>query len=69
MNRISLPPYYAFLSPFMDHFYELQDKTEIRKEDIKKEWQKTYSMPRKMKKQRRKELEIDWQIANWDLGF
>lgn len=41
-----------------------------RKQRVLDEWQKTYSMPRKMKKKRRKELNIDWSIASWDpMGF
>jgi hypothetical protein len=52
--------------PFIDQYFELQEKMEERKEEIKAEWQKIYSMPRKMKKRRRKELLIDWAIANWE---
>lgn len=36
------------------------------KQRIRDEWQKTFDMPRKMKKQRRKELRLDWAIANYD---
>jgi len=54
------------VGPFMDELFELQEKMEERKEEIKAEWKKTYSMPRKMKKRRRKELLLDWAIASWE---
>ena len=65
-ERMLMPESFMFLSPFMDQYYELKDKMEERKVHIKKEWQETYNMPRKQKKQKRKELELDWQIANWE---
>lgn len=59
----------SMVGPFMDEFYELQDKMEERKEEIKKEWIASRNLPRKQKKRKRKELSIDWQIANWSLGI
>lgn len=35
------------------------------KERILKEFEETKNMPRKKKKQRRKELNLDWSIASW----
>ena len=36
------------------------------RERIKADWQKTFKMPRKKKKRVRKELKLDWVIANYD---
>jgi len=36
------------------------------KNDILEKWNKTYDMPRKMKKRIRKELQLEWNIANWN---
>lgn len=36
------------------------------KAEIRADYQKTFSMPRKMKKRRRKELNLDWSIACYD---
>jgi len=67
-ERIIFPESYNFLVPFIDEYYEIKDRMEKRKLRIKKQFQETYNMPRKLKKKRRKELEIDWQIANWTFG-
>lgn len=45
---------------------DMEAQTERRKEEILREWNKTFDMPRKMKKQRRKELNLDWAIVNWN---
>lgn len=39
------------------------------KDRLRKEWQDTKKMPRKMKKRRRKEIMIDWSIANWSPDY
>lgn len=44
---------------------EIEERNEQWKERLRKEWQETKKMPRKMKKRRRKEILIDWSIANW----
>jgi len=36
------------------------------KERILNDWEKSKKMPRKMKKRVRRELNVDWSIANWD---
>ena len=36
------------------------------KERIRQRWKESINMPRKKKKRVRKELLLDWQIANWD---
>lgn len=40
---------------------------ESRKEQILEKWEDSKKLPRKKKKQLRKELNIDWQIANFDV--
>lgn len=48
----------AFMGPLFDN--------EARKEQIKQEFRDTVNLPRKQKKKRRKELQLDWSIANWN---
>jgi hypothetical protein len=38
-----------------------QDEYEYRRDDLRKKWQRTYEMPRKMKKKRRKHLQMRWE--------
>lgn len=45
---------------------DMKSQSEQRKEEILLKWEETKKMPRKMKKRVRKELQIDWAIANWD---
>ena len=47
------------MSASMDHHQERE------KERILDEWDKSRQLPRKKKKARRKELILDWSIANW----
>jgi hypothetical protein len=67
MNDLKFPSSFSFFVPFMNEYFELKDKMEERKQEIIKEWHETKKLPRKLKKKRRKELELDWQIANIDL--
>lgn len=48
---------------------EMHERNENWKNEIRKEWCDSIKLPRKKKKLRRKELLIDWSIANWDCGF
>jgi hypothetical protein len=54
------------IAVFMDQMVMTKEFQEKEKQRIHDEWQKTFDMPRKMKKQRRKELQLDWAIANYD---
>ena len=45
---------------------DMKTQSEQRKEEILVKWRETKNMPRKMKKRVRKELQLDWAIANWD---
>jgi hypothetical protein len=40
---------------------------EERKSQILQKWEESKKLPRKKKKQLRKELNIDWQLANFDV--
>lgn len=51
--------YMGFIRPVMD---DLLDAYIERKHDLKKRWQESKLMPRKMKKRIRKELLISWSI-------
>ena len=52
---------------------DMKTQSKERKELILVEWEKSKKYPRKKKKKVRKELLLDWSIANWDpfidLGF
>lgn len=50
----------------MDQIEDMNRAMQEKKKWILAEWKKTYDMPRKMKKRRRKELQLDWNIASWD---
>ena len=45
---------------------EMDSMREERKELILKRWEESKKMPRKKKKKIRKELLLDWSIANYD---
>ncbi len=53
------------LVSFWNEFNQIEQKQSEEKLRIKKEWQESKKLPRKAKKKKRKELIIDWNIANW----
>ena len=57
----------------MSMMEDMKTQSKERKELILAEWEKSKKYPRKKKKKVRKELLLDWSIANWDpfidLGF
>ena len=63
----------AYLMMGMSMMEDMKTQSEQRKELILAEWEESKKMPRKMKKRVRKELNVDWAIANWDpfegMGF
>ena len=63
----------AYLMMGMSMMEDMKTQSEERKEQILIKWEETKKMPRKMKKRVRKELQLDWAIANWDpfegIGF
>jgi len=56
----------AYLSMGLTMMKDMKTQSEQRKEEILVKWRETKNMPRKMKKRVRKELQLDWAIANWD---
>ena len=63
----------AYLMMGMSMMEDMKTQSEQRKEEILTKWEESKKMPRKMKKRVRKELNVDWAIANWDpfegMGF
>lgn len=56
----------SFMSVAADTLSEHMAAKEKYKKRILAEYQKTFSMPRKMKKRKRKELNLEYQIACYD---
>ena len=56
----------AYLAMGLSMMEDMKTQSEQRKEEILVKWRETKKMPRKMKKRVRKELQLDWAIANWD---
>ena len=67
------PTVSAYLMMGMSMMEDMKTQSEQRKELILTRWEESKKMPRKMKKRVRKELLLDWSIANWDpfegMGF
>ena len=67
------PTVSAYLMMGMSMMEDMKTQSEQRKELILTRWEESKKMPRKMKKRVRKELNVDWAIANWDpfegMGF
>ena len=55
-----------FLETAMDEMFTYENNREQWKESIKRKFRESRNLPRKKKKQVRKELQLDWRIANWD---
>jgi hypothetical protein len=55
-----------FLETAMDEMFIYENNREQWKESIKRKFRESRNLPRKKKKQVRKELQLDWRIANWD---
>jgi hypothetical protein len=55
-----------FLQTAMDEMFTYENNREQWKESIKRKFRESRNLPRKKKKQVRKELQLDWRIANWD---
>lgn len=65
MNESKLGTIGVIFGMVMGQMAQVKSFQEKEKQRIHDEWQKTFDMPRKMKKQRRKELRLDWAIANY----
>ena len=55
-----------YLHPALSFLSDIKEGNEEWKKRISKEWNESRKLPRKQKKQKRKELTLDWSIANWD---
>jgi hypothetical protein len=53
---------YVFSNPYENMMRENKEW----KERIKREFRESVNLPRKKKKQVRKDLQLQWNIANWD---
>ena len=58
------------IHPLIGMALSFQNEMDVMQEDWKdrilKKWEESKKMPRKMKKRVRKELLLDWSIANYD---
>ena len=56
----------AYLAMGLQIMEDLNTQSEIRKKEILEEWERSKNYPRKKKKRVRRELNVDWAIANWN---
>ncbi|HQM96888.1 MAG TPA: hypothetical protein PK705_07770 [Clostridia bacterium] len=63
---MSFGMYSGFIGFALRELDKFKEAREIQKKKIWKEWDKTYDMPRKMKKRRRKELNFEWALMTYD---
>jgi hypothetical protein len=56
----------AFYLMGMSELYNFEKQQEDWKERIKKEFRESCNLPRKKKKRVRKNLQLEWSIANWN---
>ena len=59
-------PYLLMAGSFLNSVDSLFNNTEDWKRRILAEWEESKSLPRKAKKRKRKELNLDWSIACYD---
>lgn len=57
----------GLLSYGLSLMVEMKKRNEEWKERILKEWDESKNLPRKKKKAKRKELKVDWAVANWNI--
>ena len=55
----------AFYLMGMSELYNFEKQQEDWKERIKKEFRESCNLPRKKKKRVRKNLQLEWSVANW----
>jgi hypothetical protein len=61
-----LSSFYSLFDDFTKQAIQLREKQEEDKRRIINEWRDSARLPRKKKKLRRKQLAVDWSIANYD---
>lgn len=67
MNIFGVPSLEGIIAKFATEVKEIRHKQAQDRERLRNEWEKTKSMPRKLKKRRRKEILTDWAIADYDI--
>jgi hypothetical protein len=55
----------AFYLMGMSELFNFEKQQEDWKEQIKKEFRESCNLPRKKKKRVRKNLQLEWSVANW----
>jgi len=55
-----------FLEMALNQIEQIDEAKESFKERILKDWEETKNLPRKKKKAKRKNLNLQWQIANYE---
>jgi len=58
--------YMPFLEMALNQIEQIDEAKESFKERILKDWEETKNLPRKKKKAKRKNLNLQWQIANYE---
>jgi hypothetical protein len=59
--------YMPLVGMVLGQLSELQQRQEEWKERIRKQWEESKNLPRKKKKQLRKSLLLDWNIASFNI--
>lgn len=67
MSNFLSSEFSSFLGMAMDEMFIYENNRHQWKEDIKRKFRESRNLPRKKKKQVRKELQLEWRIANWDI--
>jgi len=67
MNIFGVLSFESVMTKFAGEVKEVRQKQAQDKERLRKEWEETKFMPRKLKKRRRKEILVDWAIADYDI--
>ena len=62
----ALNAYTPFLGMVLDQIDKMDEAKETFRDRVIKEWEESKKLPRKKKKAKRKELLLDWGIANWE---
>ena len=56
---------FSFYTMAINEMFNFESQQEEWKERIKRKFRESCNLPRKKKKQIRKELQLEWSIANW----
>lgn len=67
MSNFLSSEFSSFLGMAMDEMFIYENNRHQWKEDIKRKFRESRNLPRKKKKQVRKELQLEWRIASWDI--